>query len=73
MDLYTINYIKSNPLVYSYLRENSHWYRELTRDSTYLKSIEEEAKKYYKQTSIDKIRHLSDSINLISSFMDAIK
>lgn len=73
MDLYTINYIKSNPTIYSFLRENSHWYKDITRDGSALKRIEQEAKVYYKLTPEDKIKHISDSINLISSFIDAIK
>ena len=43
------------------------------RDGRAIKSIEEEAKKFYKQTPIDKIQKLSDNINLISSLIDVIK
>ena len=32
MDYKTINYIKTNPLVYSYLRENSSLYKNLIRN-----------------------------------------
>lgn len=73
MDLYTINYIKNNPLIYNYLRENSTWYKELNRGSDVLKIIEEEAKKFYKQTTEDRIEKLSRNIELISSFIDVIK
>ena len=73
MDLYTINYIKNNPLIYNYLRENSTWYKELNRGSDVLKIIEEEAKKFYKQTPEDKIEKLSRNIELITSFIDVIK
>lgn len=73
MDLYTINYIKNNPLIYNYLRENSTWYKELNRGSDVLKIIEEEAKKFYKQTPEDRIEKLSRNIELISSFIDVIK
>ena len=73
MDLYTINYIKTNPLIYNYLREESHWYKELNRDSKYLKVIEEAAKKKYKLTPQDKIEKLSQKIELISTFIDVLK
>ena len=73
MDLYTINYIKNNPLIYNYLRENSTWYKELNRGNDVLKLIEEEAKKYYKQTPEDKIEKISKNIELISSFIDVLK
>ena len=46
MDLFTINYIKTHPLIYNYLRENSTHYKTLMRDGPQaIKSIEEEAKK----------------------------
>lgn len=73
MDLYTINYIKTNPLIYSYLRENSSWYKELNRSSEALRQIEEEAKKFYKQTPKDKLEKLSHKIELITTFMDVLK
>lgn len=74
MDLFTINYIKTHPLIYNYLRENSTHYKTLMRDGPQaIKSIEEEAKKFYKQTPLDKIQKLSENINLISSLIDVIK
>lgn len=73
MDLFTINYIKNNPLIYNYLRENSHWYKELNRGSDILKQLEEEAKKAYKQTPEDKIEKLSHNIELLSTFIDVLK
>ncbi len=73
MNLYTINYIKTHPLVYNYLRENSYWYKYLNRSETYLKEIEEQAKITYKVRPVDKIEKITQSINLISSFMDVLK
>ena len=73
MDLYTINYIKTNPVVYNYLRENSSWYKQLNRDGSALKHIEELAKKRYELTLEDKIAKLSKNINLISNFIDVLK
>lgn len=73
MDLYTINYIKTNPVVYNYLRENSSWYKQLNRNSSTLKYIEELAKKRYELTLEDKIAKLSKNISLISNFIDVLK
>ncbi|MDO4995823.1 MAG: YlbE-like family protein [Bacilli bacterium] len=73
MDLYTINYIKNNKLVYDYLRINSYWYKYLNRDSGYLKNVEEEAKKYFKVTLEDRIRNFSNNIDTISTFLDLLK
>lgn len=73
MNLYTINYIKSNPNVYRYLRENSYWYKYLNRDPSSIKLLEEEMKNKYKLTTKDRIEKLSHSIDLISTFMDVLK
>lgn len=73
MNLYTINYIKTNPMIYNYLREDSSWYKFLNRDENSLKALETQMKKAYKLTPEDKIEKISRSINLISSFMDVLK
>ena len=73
MDLYTINYIKSNPPIYSFLRENSSWYKVLNRNPKALKRIEELAKEKYKLRLSDRLEKLSNNMNLISSFMDVLK
>ena len=67
MDLYTINYVKSNPLVYQYLRANSSWYQRLNRDPVSIKELEKEAKSYYQLTIPDKIEKLEQLKKEISS------
>lgn len=73
MDLYTINYIKTNPIIYNYLRENPLWYKYLNRSKDALKEIEELAKKRYKLTAEDRIEKLASSISMISNFIDVLK
>lgn len=73
MDIYTINYIKNNPLVYNYLREDSSWYKKLNRGNVELKKIEELAKKLYKKTPEDRLNKLSKNIDMIKMFTDVIK
>ncbi len=70
MELYTINYIKSNPYIYNYLRENSFHYKELNRDGSYISKIEELAKEKYKLRFTDKLDRVSSYINLIFSLID---
>ena len=72
MDKELLNQIRSNKLVYSYLREDSSLYKELLRNPKYIKEIERRAKEFYKETSIDKIERLEDKINLIRTFMDVL-
>ena len=40
MDIETIRKIKSTPLIYNYLREDSSWYKLLNRDPKYIKDVE---------------------------------
>ena len=72
MELETIYYIKNNPLIYNYLREDSSWYQRLNRGEDVIPTIESLAKKFYKQTPEDKIAKLSKNIELIKTFMDVI-
>lgn len=73
MDVGTIIKIRTDPNIYRYLRENSYWYKYLNRNPLSIKKLEEEMKNKYKLTTKDKIEKLSNSINLISSFIDVLK
>ena len=73
MELDTINYIKNNTNLYQYLRENSHLYKYLNRDPSSLKEIEETMKKVYKLTPEDRLAKISQSISLVSNFLDVLK
>ena len=73
MNLYTIIYIKSNPNLYRYLRDDSSWYKVLNRGEESIKMVEEEMRKRYKLTAQDKIEKLSRSVEMISTFMDVLK
>ena len=73
MDLYTINYIKNNRTVYNYLREDPSWYKQLNRTRSSIPIIEELAKKHYKLTTEDRIKKLSQGIDIISNFIDVLK
>lgn len=73
MNLYTINYIKSNPNLYRFLRDDSSWYKVLNRGEESIKLVEEKMRKRYKLTAQDKIEKLSRSVEMISTFMDVLK
>lgn len=72
MEPYVIKYIKNNPLVYNYLREDSSWYQTLMHNPEKIKDLEETAKKFYKQTPEAKIEKLKERIELIKTFIDVI-
>ena len=64
--------IKSNPNLYRYLRENSYWYKYLNRSPIFLRRLEEEMKEKYRLRPSDKIENISNSLNLIKSFLEVI-
>lgn len=65
--------IKNDPYLYRYLRENSHWYKELNREPSSIKQMEEEMKNRYKLTAGDKINQLARSIDMLRTFIDVIR
>ena len=65
--------IKSNPNLYRYLRENSYWYKYLNRSPIFLRRLEEEMKEKYRLRPSDKIENISNSLNLIKSFIEVMR
>ena len=65
--------IKSNPNLYRYLRENSHWYQQLNRHPGNLKAMEQEMKSRYQLTTTDKISHVAKSLEMVRTFMDVLQ
>ena len=65
--------IKSNPNLYRYLRENSYWYKYLNRSPIFLRRLEEEMKEKYRLRPSDKIENISNSLNLIKSFLEVMR
>ncbi len=62
--------IRSNPNLYRYLRENSHWYKYLNRSPFYLKEVEAAMKSEYKLRPEDKMEKFSDRLDMITSIID---
>ena len=65
--------INNNPNLKRYLKEHSYWYKSLNRNPLSIKEMEEEMKKEYRLTTIDKIERLSDKINLLNDIMNIFK
>ena len=64
--------IKNNEIINRFLKEESYHYKYLYRDNNYIKTIEKLAKEKYKLTLTDKISNISNTINLINTFMSVI-
>lgn len=65
--------IKNNPNNLRFLRENSHWYKYLNRDSNNLKIFEEEVKTSYKLRPTDRISKALDTFDMIQSLLSSFK
>ncbi len=72
MQINTIKTIKTSPIIYNYLRDDSIHYKYLIRDPSHLKQIENLAKEKYKLRSVDKIEKLKNNIDLLKTFMDVL-
>lgn len=73
MRLDIVQTIRSNPPLNHYLRYHSYWYKELIRNSSSLKILEQEMKKEYKLTTEDKINKLNDRMNMIATFLNVLR
>jgi len=73
MTVETLMEIRNNPYFYSYLRENSSWYKALNRDINNLKLMEKEMKEYYKLNFSDKLNDLSKRLTMINNIIDIMK
>lgn len=73
MKLDLVYSIRNNPPLYHYLRYHSYWYKELNRNPSSLKILEQEMKREYKLTTEDKINKISDRMSMITSFLEVLK
>ena len=73
MNLECIVRIKNDAMIQKYIRENSYWYKILNRNPSMLNELIDEMKKEYKLTTADKINEISDKLDLIKAFMNALK
>ena len=68
-----VQLIRNNPPLNHYLRYHSYWYKELIRNPSSLKVLEQEMKKEYKLTTEDKINKINDRMNMITAFLNVMK
>ena len=73
MNLECIVKIKNDAMIQKYIRENSYWYKLLNRNPKLMNYLIDEMKEKYKLTTADKINDLSDKLDLIRTFMNALK
>ena len=67
-----LNKIRTNPIIYSYLREESHEYIKLLKDESYIKEIEKKAKEKYELTIPQRIDKLTKRLELINELINVL-
>lgn len=73
MNVQTQIKIRNNPYLYRYLRDNSSWYKNLNRNPSSIKQLEEQMKSAYKLNLTDKIDNINHKIEMVRTFMDLLK
>ena len=73
MTLETQFKLKSNPMYIKYLRENSHWYKILSRHPEFFSKFEDELKTNYKLRMSDRLTKTLEYMELIQSIISTIK
>lgn len=73
MNLITQIKINNSPNNTNYLKDNSHWYKYLNRNSDYLKDFENEMKNKYKLTTSDKFERMVERIDMVSKIIDILQ
>ena len=73
MELQLQKYIMDKPKLYEHLKQNSAWIKILNRNPLAIKEFEEKMKEQYKERTTDKVDEVLDNIDLITTFLNAMK
>ncbi len=65
--------IKNIPYLERYLRENSEWYKILTRNPKAIADLEEAAKEKYGLRTTDRIGKILDTVEMLQALMSSVK
>ena len=65
--------IKTNPYYQRYIRENSIWYKILTRNPEFFREFEEKVKEEYKLRTSDRLERVFNTIEMIQSVISSLK
>ncbi len=65
--------IKENPKMYNHLKQNSEWIKLLNRNPYNYKQFTLAMKEKYKERTTDKVDEMLDNIDLITTFLNAMK
>ena len=73
MELELQKQLIEKPKLYDHLKQNSYWIKTLNRNPNSFKDFEDMMKSQYKERATDKMDEMLDNIDLISTFLNAMK
>lgn len=65
--------LKTDPNYVKYLRENSYWYKILTREPYLINDFIKEVKEKYKLRPIDKVSNMINTFEMMSNLISNMK
>lgn len=65
--------LKSNPIYLEYIRNNSYWYKILTRNPEMIKEFKRELKDYQKQQKINRFTSTLQYIEMLQTVVSSLK
>lgn len=65
--------LEANPYLKRYLREHSNYYKNIIRNPSFIRELEELMKKDYGLTLPNKLEKIKDNISMVNAFMDVLK
>ena len=73
MNYETFLILNKNPYLKKYLRENSFYYKDLSRNHHFINKLNEIMKSSYKLNFSDRLEKVSKDIDILNTMMDIIK
>lgn len=68
-----LDYLKANPELHRYVREDPAWYRKLSRNPSGLQSLQSSSKSFYKKTFSDQVERIANSLGMASVMMQMLQ
>lgn len=65
--------LKSNPNYIKYIRENSYWYKILTRNPLMFNEFTETVREKYRLRPVDKITNAINTIEMLQNVISTLK
>ena len=65
--------LKSNPNYIKYIRENSWWYKLLSRNPNLFNEFKKEVKEKYKLRTVDKLNDAMNTIEMLQMLLSTMK